>query len=456
MIGYLRRRREAREAEQVELIKREVDLARQEERVKVKAMISELGEAFYGLGQYYYRASRATLDTSSAVWACVNLISSRVGAARWKVVQRKPDGGYEPKLNHPINMLLAQPSPRIPAYTFWRTMVEHLLTTGNAFALLGGKFMGYPTHLKLTVAGSVSIRAIAQTYAYWGTEPSPGGHGRPFTRYPNNIVHAMGQYYDPHTGLSISPIEHAARPSIDLLTTAQESAKQFMANQTKFSGTFETEIANTDTEQTQDYFNKMKADMAGYEHKGYTPFLPFGIKYKWPPAMQRDMQTAGDMDWAVSDIARVYGIPVPMIISSGPRPDVEQMEDSLMRDAILPVVHAMTGALARVVLNKEDRLAGCTIQADLRQYSGPTAGRAKKGLTEAHTGVIKINEIREGMGYRPVPEGDEFPKPVGASATGDEESGKDGDGDEKETTSEGEAEKDEPDKDNAKQNPDKV
>ena len=381
----------------------------------IRAQVFEqIGTAFYGIGQYYFQGPRSADATASAVWACVNLISSRIGAARWKVIQRKKNGNYEHKRNHPLNLLLAYPNPRISAFPFWRTVAEQVLISGNAYLLPYGRMEGYHTRMNLTVPESVSIRNKFHTYEYCGTEPRPGGQGLPFTRGVNDIIHAQGPHYDPQSGLSVSPIQHAAKLSIDLLRTAQISSQQFMKNQTKFSGVFQTEIGNVDSAETQNYFQRMKDEMSGHENKGFSPFLPFGVKYVWPPSMQRDMQTAGDMDWAVADIARVYGIPVEMIASEGPRPAVEETEDALMRNAVLPIVKAISAGLSRTILNKEDRMKELFIDADLRQYSGPTTGRARKGLTESQSGVITINEIREGMGYGPRPDGDLYPTAAGA------------------------------------------
>lgn len=369
-------------------------------------------------------ASDGAIHTG-AVWACIQRIASRVGAAHFRVARFQRDTAtWQEMPNHELNRVYRSPSPRLPAYVFWRSVAEHVLVTGNAYLVHGQEgALGRPRYLMLS-GSNVSVATVNGQVVYRGHLPGPGGMSQPWERFIDGVAHVRGPHLDVGSGKSASPVQSAASAAIGLHRSAIDTARAAMANAARFSGKFKTMVPGADNEETLAYFEDLKKLVADTDNKGGTLVLPHGIDYELMQALQRDMQLAGDLNWTVQEIARIYGVPLAMIQhTAGQRQDIEQLEEGLLRDAVWPILHAVAAALTMSGLSGDERLGGLSVRAHI-DAGGPTqSGQVDRVMKMGQTGAVSINEMRQALGLPPREGGDDLPQTAGA---GEREPGEEG------------------------------
>jgi len=234
------------------------------------------------------------------------------------------------------------------------------------------------------------------------------------------VLHVRGPHYRPASGRSRSPLATAAKESQQLLGLAQAAARSYLDNSARYTGVMESQLSPTDasTEELSTYFSLMREKMAGVSKRGYAPLLPFGVTWKYAPAPGSDQQVSADLNFAIADIARVYGVPLAMLQHThGQRPDIEQLEDALRRDAVMPLADAIGRAATRSILSFRDRTErGLSLRMRLSQLSATMSGAAAIISGLAQSGVLTTNELRALLGEPPIDGGDVPPNAAGTPA----------------------------------------
>jgi HK97 family phage portal protein len=83
---------------------------------------------------------------TSAVYACVRVISESVASLPLHLYRYNEDGGKEKAIDHPLYHLLHdEPNPEMTAYSFFEVALTHLLLWGNFYSQIirNGKGRGY-------------------------------------------------------------------------------------------------------------------------------------------------------------------------------------------------------------------------------------------------------------------------------------------------------------------------
>lgn len=86
-----------------------------------------------------------TAMQTSAVYACVRILSESVAVLPLHVYLNKPDGSKERTGDHPLQRLLHdEPNREMTSFVFRETLMAHLLLWGNAYAQIIRDGRGYP------------------------------------------------------------------------------------------------------------------------------------------------------------------------------------------------------------------------------------------------------------------------------------------------------------------------
>jgi HK97 family phage portal protein len=89
-----------------------------------------------------------TAMQTSAVYACVRILSESIAGLPLHVYRRKTDGSRERTADHPLQKLLhTEPNPEMTSFVFRETLMAHLLLWGNAYAQIIRDGRGYPVSL---------------------------------------------------------------------------------------------------------------------------------------------------------------------------------------------------------------------------------------------------------------------------------------------------------------------
>ena len=87
---------------------------------------------------------------TTAVYACVRILSEAIASLPVHVYQYKDSGGKEMVIDHPLYQALHdEPNPEMTSFVFRETLMDHLLILGKAYAQIirdgAGRVLGlYP------------------------------------------------------------------------------------------------------------------------------------------------------------------------------------------------------------------------------------------------------------------------------------------------------------------------
>lgn len=79
--------------------------------------------------------NETTAMQTTAVYACVRILSEAVASLPVHVYQYREDGGKEKVIDHLLYYVLHdEPNPEMTSFVFRETLMSHLLILGNAYA----------------------------------------------------------------------------------------------------------------------------------------------------------------------------------------------------------------------------------------------------------------------------------------------------------------------------------
>ena len=93
------------------------------------------GSFTFGLTTSGNRVNNQTAMRTTAVYACVRILSEAIASIPLNFYRYTPDGGKEKYPTHPLYYLLHdEPNPEMTSFVFRETLMGHLLLWGNAYA----------------------------------------------------------------------------------------------------------------------------------------------------------------------------------------------------------------------------------------------------------------------------------------------------------------------------------
>lgn len=216
----------------------------------------------------------------------------------------------------------------------------------------------------------------------------------------------------------LSPLRAAAR-NIDASNSAVSWNVGITQNAMRPSGVFSTPDTSLTAQQAEEYSNIIRQKFSGPANAGKPLVLGKGLTWSQLGLSAVDMAWLEGLEWNTTKICSVFGVPPEMIGDSAHRTYSNFMEarksaylenwlpkaDMLCEDLNVWLAPLFWEAYGAEVFISYDKDAIEAIQED-RQLKWQNA---KSG-----TGFLTVNEQRELLGYKPVPEGDIILVPVGS------------------------------------------
>lgn len=170
--------------------------------------------AEYGPGDDYWYTPVGGIDTesgesvgpdlalqTSAVYACVRLVSEDVGTLPVNLYRRLQPRGKERATDHPLyGVIHDRPNEWQTAPEFWQLMQAHVELRGNAYAYIQPGPRGFCDQLIPLHPDRVVVKRIPRTYRLLYTWTSLDGDVRTFTA--DEVMHLRGLSLDGFVGLS--------------------------------------------------------------------------------------------------------------------------------------------------------------------------------------------------------------------------------------------------------------
>ncbi len=254
-----------------------------------------------------------TAMQTTAVYACVRILSEAVAGLPLHIYRYRADGGKERIPLHPLYHLLHdEPNPEMTSFVFRETLMSHLLLWGNAYAQVVRNGRGQAVALYPLLPSKMDVSRAANgelLYTYYrdadetGLKPK-GGY---ITLRRDEVLHIPGLGFDGLIGYS--PIA-MAKNAIGMSLATEEYGASFFANGANPGGVLEHPGVIKDIGRVKESWNSAYQGN-GNAHK--IAVLEEGMKFQAigiPPEQAQFLETR---KFQINEIARIYRVPPHMV-----------------------------------------------------------------------------------------------------------------------------------------------
>lgn len=251
--------------------------------------------------------SAETAMRYSAVYACVQVLAQDVAKVPLIMYRRKPDGGKERAVDHPLYWILHdQPNGWQTSYD-WRSQKQtHLELRGNAFSHI----VRYRDEIRELIPINPACVAVEQDSA-WRVQFRVSESGRaPRTYATRDILHLRGLSTDGLVGLS--PIG-MAREGIGLALAAEQHGGRMFSNGARPGGVLRHPGVMSD--EAQERFKTAVEQATTGENAFRLLVLEEGMEWNQVGLSSVDAEWLASRKFQVEDIARFYRVPLHKIQS---------------------------------------------------------------------------------------------------------------------------------------------
>ncbi len=339
---------------------------------------------------------------ATSVFRCISIIANTIASLPFNVYKRTDDG-REAAPQHPLQRILHdQPNRITSSYTFRQIIAGGLLTNGNGFAVIGRNNAGRILDLLQLPPLDVEVQRKGSNGTFRLDYVATIGGSR-FDVPQESIIHVPGFGFDGVRG--ISPIAAVGKQAIGLGLALEEFQGRFTQASARGSGVVEVDKALSDTglQNLRTAFEKL---YSGVEKSGKTVFLDKGMQWKSMQIDPNDAQTLETRRYQVSDIARIFGVPLHLL---GETDKATSWGSGIEQQSIAFVVYVIGPWLKSIEQEFNRKLFRapyyCEFVLDglLRGDSKARSEYYSKGINNA---FLTPNEARRAENKPPLPGGD--------------------------------------------------
>ena len=272
----------------------------------------------------------------SAVWACVDVLSTSGSQLPIGSVRKTSDGYQEPV--EPLPPLLAQPSALVGPDVWLYQIMYALCTDGNNFGRIADVDRGgRPTQIELLDPGTVKQRQVHN-----GRARVKVGQASDWEYlWPHGpIWHVPGKMISPGTPFGLSPLVYAGKATGTGLAAEQYGATYFETGHPSALITADEEL---DASQAADIKSAYKRAVGSEREPAV---FGSGLKYEALQAKPVDTQYLDLMRFTVEQVCRYYRVPPTMVYGVQTGQNITYVNASQADLGYLK--HSLEGYLARI------------------------------------------------------------------------------------------------------------
>jgi HK97 family phage portal protein len=345
---------------------------------------------------------------TSAVFACVNVLSGDVGQLPLDMYQRRADGGREKAVSHYLQPIIRrEPFLGLSSARWREQLVASANLYGNGFAEIVRNTRRRVTAIRTINPSIVAIRREGSAL-YYDIHTSNGI----ITLEQSSIIHIRAMGYNGDVGLS--PITYA-RQSIGLgLSNDEYGARQFSKAAIP-RGVLEYpgpgKIQKTQREQLK---KEWEAAYAGIKNAHGTPVLPVGVSYKKIAIDPNDAQWLESMAYRVTDIARIFRVPPHKIgdLTHATFSNIEHQQIEYLTSSLGVWLRRIEDECFIKLLTKAEQDQYFFEHNESALLRGDIDARYDAYAKGISNGILQPNEVRARENLNAVPDGGENYAPV--------------------------------------------
>ena len=346
----------------------------------------------------------------SAVYGCVNIISSDIGKLPINLWRKLDSGGRKIADDHPIYAVLQNPNPYQTHVDFFAYFLVSLLLAGNAYALLTRDGRGVVKRMDILnpyfvrplvaetgdvyyqISRSNSLSLVADF------QPQEGHYVVP----ASEVIHHRMMCVD-HPLIGVTPL-YAAAMSAAMGVKAVSSAAEFFANMARPSG-----VLSAPGKVSKELADRLREEWEanyGPGKSGKTAMLGDGLKWEAIALSAVDSQLLDLLKFGVADVARVYRVPSFLLgeLDKVTYRNSETLMRTYYSGCLQYHLEALEARLTQAFALATDVELEFDIDAILRAEIDVRYAAYEKGI---QSGFLTINEVRATEGWPKVDGGDE-------------------------------------------------
>lgn len=338
-----------------------------------------------------------TAMQTTAVYACVRILSEAVAGLPLHIYRYRADGGKERIPMHPLYHLLHdEPNPEMTSFVFRETLMSHLLLWGNAYAQVVRNGRGQAVALYPLLPSKMDVSRAANgelLYTYYRDADETGLNpkGGYITLRRDEVLHIPGLGFDGLIGYS--PIA-MAKNAIGMSLATEEYGASFFANGANPGGVLEHPGVIKDIGRVKESWNTAYQG-SGNAHK--IAVLEEGMKFQAigiPPEQAQFLETR---KFQINEIARIYRVPPHMVgdLEKSSFSNIEQQSLEFVKYTLDPWVVRWEHSLQQsLLLPSEKPLLFIRFNLD-GLLRGDYQSRMNGYAVGRQNGWMSANDIRE-------------------------------------------------------------
>lgn len=341
---------------------------------------------------------------TTAVWACIRVLSYTLASLPLHVYKRLEPRGKERAQEHQVYKILHDfPNPLQTSFNFRSTAMVHLCQQGNAYAEIEYDRGGNVVALWQIPPWRVRPKITENKALIYEVELNK----QPKILPDWKIVHIKGLSVNGLTGLGI--IEHA-REAIGLALAAEEFGARYFGDGTNIGGT-----ASHPGELSDKAYKRLKQSLneqyqgLGKSHR--LMLLEEGMKFENLTISPDQSQFLQTRKFQVAEIARMFGVPLHKIgeLERSTFSNIEHQAIEFVVDTMRPWLVNWEQELNRKLFNNTEYFAEFLVDGLLR---GDTQARYQAYMTGRNWGWLSANDVRELENMNPIEDGDVYLVPL--------------------------------------------
>ena len=359
---------------------------------------------FFGSSNSGKPVNERTAMQTSAVYACVRVLSETLASLPLHVYKYVDNGGKEMQTQHYLYPILHDnPNPEMTSFVFRETLMSHLLIWGNAYAQIirdgrGRVLAMYPLLPNRMEVDRAPSGALVYTYRL-SIDDVQYKQETTLTLGPDDVLHIPGLGFDGLVGYS--PIA-MAKNAIGMALATEEYGATFFANGANPGGVLEHPGVIKDPQKVRDSWNSAYQG-GGKAHK--VAVLEEGMSYKTigiPPEQAQFLETR---KFQLNEIARIFRVPPHMIgdLDRSSFSNIEQQGLEFVKYTLDPWVIRWEQVLQKsLVLPSEKNSLFVKFNVD-GLLRGDYAKRMSGYALARQNGWMSTNDIREMENMNQIP-----------------------------------------------------
>lgn len=370
------------------------------------------GSFTFGLTTSGNRVNNQTAMRTTAVYACVRILSEAIASIPLNFYRYTSDGGKEKYPTHPLYYLLHdEPNPEMTSFVFRETLMGHLLLWGNAYAQIVRNGKGevlalYPLLPDRMQVDRDSAGRLVYTYTRYRDEAGSKRDFETIKLFKEDVLHIPGLGFDGLIGYS--PIA-MAKNAIGMSMAAEDYGATFFANGATPGGILEHPGIVKDPERLRESWH---AQFSG-KNSHNIAVLEEGMTFKPMSIPPNEAQFLETRKFQIDEIARIFRVPPHMVgdLEKSSFSNIEQQSLEFVKYTLNPWVARWEQSLAHALLlpsEKTKYVVKFNVDGLLR---GDYQSRMNGYAIGRQNGWLSANDIREleNMNRIPAEEGgDEY------------------------------------------------